>query len=64
MSDDVGNVGACMSESGIIENVGVAVEIWFVVVIQAEITCIYADFLSTSGFPAAILDSWNVSNMA
>ncbi len=44
MSDDVDNVGACMSESGIIENVGVAVEIWFVVVIQAEITCIYADF--------------------
>ena len=32
------NVGAGMAESGIVENVGVAVEISFVAVIQAEIT--------------------------
>ena len=41
MSDHVGIV---MSESGGDENVGVAVEFLFVVVIQAEITYIYADF--------------------
>ena len=59
------NVGAGMSESGIVENMGggVAVEILCVAVIQAEITRIYADFQAFSGFPAAILDSWKVSNM-
>ena len=39
-----GHVGSVMSELGVVENVGVAVEISFVVVIQAEIACIYADF--------------------
>ncbi len=39
-----GNVGCVMSELGVVENVGVAVEISFVVVIQPEIACIYADF--------------------
>ncbi len=39
-----GNVGCVMSELGVVKNVGVAVEISFVVVKQAEITCIYADF--------------------
>ncbi len=41
MSDHVGSV---MTELGVVENVGVAVEISFVVVTQAEIICIYADF--------------------
>ncbi len=41
MSD---NVGAGMSESGIVENMGVPVEILFVVVSQAELICRYADF--------------------
>ena len=39
-----GHVGSVMSELGIVENVGVAVEISFVGVIQAAISCIYADF--------------------
>ena len=33
-----------VSESGVCENAGVAVEISFVVAIHAEITCIYVDF--------------------
>ena len=41
MSDHVGSV---MSELGVVENVVVAVEISLVVVIQAEISCICADF--------------------
>ena len=42
MSD---NVGAGMFESvGIVENVGEPVEISFVVIMQEEIACIYADF--------------------
>jgi len=41
MSDHVGSV---MPESGVVENMWVTVEISFVVVTQAEITCIYADF--------------------
>ncbi len=41
MSD---NVGCVMSELGVVANVVVAGEILFVVVIQAEIACIYADF--------------------
>ncbi len=36
-----GNVGCVMSGLGVVKNVGVAVEISFVVVKQA---CIYADF--------------------
>ena len=59
MSD---NVGFGKYESGIVENLGLAVE--FVAVIQAEITRIYANFQAFSGFPAAILDSWKVSNTA
>ena len=39
-----GHVGSVMSELGVVENVAVAVEISLVVVIQAEIACIYADF--------------------
>ena len=37
-------VDSSISESGIAENVGVAVAISFVVVLQAKISCIYADF--------------------
>ena len=51
MSD---NVGAGMSELDVVENVGSAVEISFVVVTQAEKTCLYADF---KVFPV-ILSSW------
>ena len=39
-----GHVDSVMSELGVVENVGVAVEISLVVVIQAEIACIYADY--------------------
>jgi len=39
-----GHVGSVMSGLGVVENVAVAVEISLVVVIQAEIACIYADF--------------------
>ena len=39
-----GNVGCVTSELGVVENVGVAVETSFVVGIQPEIACIYADF--------------------
>ena len=49
-----------MSELSV-ENVGVAVEISFVVVIQAEIACIYADFRPFSVILAAILDFWKVA---
>jgi hypothetical protein len=39
-----GHVGSVTSELGVVENVGAAVEISLVVVIQSEIACIYADF--------------------
>ena len=39
-----GHVGSVMSELGVVENMGVAVDISFVVVIQAEMACIYTDF--------------------
>ena len=39
-----GNVGCVMFELGAVKNVGVAVEISFVVLKQAEIACIYAVF--------------------
>ncbi len=45
-----GNVGSVMSELGIVKNVGAAVEISFVVVIQADIACIYADFKALTVF--------------
>ncbi len=57
MSD---NVRSAISKLGVVENIGVAVEISFVVVICAHVSRIYADF---KVFPAAILDFWNVSNM-
>ena len=47
-----GHVGSVMSELGVVENVGVAVEISFAVVIQAGISCIYVDFKSS--FQAAM----------
>ncbi len=37
------NVHSAISKSGVVENVGVAVEISFVVVIHAQESCIYAD---------------------
>ena len=43
-----GNVGSVISASSMVENVGMAVEIVFVVVI----------FQSVFGFPAAKLDFW------
>ena len=42
-----------------VENVGVAIEVSFVVALHAQVSCIYADF---KVFPAAILDFWNVPN--
>ncbi len=39
-----GSVGSVTSKSGMVENVGIAGEISFAVVIQAVISCIYADF--------------------
>ncbi len=41
MSD---HIVSAISESGVVENVGVAGVISFVVVLQAKISCIYADF--------------------
>mgnify|MGYP003461073419 FL=1 len=41
MSD---NVGSAISKSGMVENMGVATEVSFVVVIHAQVSCIYADF--------------------
>ncbi len=38
------NVDSAISKSGIVENVWVAVKISFVVVIHAQVSCIYADF--------------------
>ncbi len=38
------NVGTVIFGSGLIENVGVAVEVSFVVAIHAKVSCIYADF--------------------
>ncbi len=46
-----GHGGSIMSESGVGTNVGVAIEMSFVVVLQAETTCIYADF---TAFPVFI----------
>ena len=37
-------VGRAISKFGMVENVGVAVEISFIVVIHAQESCIYADF--------------------
>ena len=39
-----GNVDNVISKSGMVENVGVAIEISFIVVIHAQESCIYADF--------------------
>ena len=38
-----GRVGRVISKSGMVENVGVAVEISVVAVIHAHLSCIYAD---------------------
>ena len=57
------HVTSFMSESAVGEKVGIAVEMLFVVVIQADITCIYAAcFQSISGFPAVILNFWKVTD--
>ncbi len=37
------NVGSEISKSGMVENVGVAIEVSFVVVIHAQVSCIYSD---------------------
>ena len=42
MSD---NVRSALSKSGVVENMGVAVEISFIVLIHAKECCIYADFI-------------------
>ncbi len=56
-----GNVDSAISKSGMVENVGVAIEVSFVVALRAQVPCIYADF---EVFPVAIfLDFWNVPNM-
>ncbi len=39
-----GNVGSELSKSGMVENMGVAVEMSFVVAIHEHVSCIYADF--------------------
>jgi len=38
-----GNVDSAISKSGIVENMGVAIEISFVVSIHAQVSCIYTD---------------------
>ena len=38
------NVRSLISKSGVVENVEVAVDIPFVVVIHAQVYCVYADF--------------------
>jgi len=49
------NVGSEMPESEVIENVGVAIEIQFVVAMQTKETVFYADF---KAFPAFGLPYW------
>ena len=39
-----GNVDNALSKSGMVENVGVAVELLFVVAIHAQVSCIYTNF--------------------
>ncbi len=62
MSDHVDSV---MSELGVVENVGVTVEIVFVVAMQYGIGSLLFIrlFQSIFGFPAAILDLWKVTNI-
>jgi hypothetical protein len=56
-----GHVSSAMSEQGVVENVGVAVDISFVVVIQAELElACYVEFKDFR-FPAAISDFWKVT---
>ncbi len=38
------NVDSAISKSGMVENVGVAIEISFVVAIHAQVSCIYAGY--------------------
>ncbi len=45
-----GNVDSAIYESGMVANVGVAIEIPFVVSIYAQVSCIYTDFKVFSVF--------------
>jgi hypothetical protein len=54
-----GHVGCVMSDLGLVQNVEVAIEISFVVVMQAEITCIYAHFKAFPVFrPPYWISGW------
>jgi len=59
MSD---NVRSAISKLGVVENMGIAVKISFIVGIHEQVSCIDADF-KVYLFPAAILDFLNVSTM-
>ncbi len=38
------NVDSAISKSGMVANVGAAIEVSFVVAVHAHVSCIYADF--------------------
>ena len=48
----LGRVGSAISKSGMVENMGAAVEISFIVVIHAQESCICADFKAFPVFRA------------